>query len=650
MTIENEAIPPPPMTNPVMKGGRPKRASKASKQALKVDSDAIAAPNSFIEPEDDDYEVKVPLPPAKKARGRKRKSDEIDESVVVPQAMSLATEATEPPLKRRNTQSRDSVLRQITNSPVAASIAEDSEIQMADADVMPPPPLPKSRKGAKGAKGAKKRTSSRTRQASTTSTASMASLRAAVPDDNAIEAALEADLNRPVSDDGGEIDMDDALKAPKRRLTKTRPVSKQATTSTASIRGVSEADVAPENIIDRVSIQGDEHSAGDVKPKRRVVSRQKVPAPQPAPVEPAATEASEGLEEPMPKKRGPRGRKAPQKGPARKKQDEEAAPDESEGGQQEVPESSAIEQYSPHADLEHETDASLVQGQSNRAPPKRGRVSKKTKAGQEGEQLVVQHRLNERPSTHGAHSKQTADEPIVEDVAPVKIDKPQPITKKPAKTTQKSKKGIQNKTESPKAATPPPTLPSSSPLQVVPEPEHEDVAMQPDAPTPAVQATPTKAVPTPSGHSPASDVENQPPSSRPASVRPPLQTLTPSKFSPIRVPLAPSTPVASPSRSHISKLHTTLPWTAVDLDTFFLTSPDKENSLSVAEGIPFAIPQAPQGDLPSPEKEMTVEEWITANAKKMEEKLREDCERLVGKFEGEGMRALKTLEGVVCRS
>jgi len=45
---------------------------------------------------------------------------------------------------------------------------------------------------------------------------------------------------------------------------------------------------------------------------------------------------------------------------------------------------------------------------------------------------------------------------------------------------------------------------------------------------------------------------------------------------------------------------------------------------------------------------LTVEKWIQFNAQRGEEKLRNECERLVGKFEGEGVRALRTLEGIVC--
>ncbi len=54
------------------------------------------------------------------------------------------------------------------------------------------------------------------------------------------------------------------------------------------------------------------------------------------------------------------------------------------------------------------------------------------------------------------------------------------------------------------------------------------------------------------------------------------------------------------------------------------------------------------GELTSPEKRMTVEEWIQHNAAMAEEKLRGECERMVGVFEREGGRAMQALEGVEC--
>lgn len=61
-----------------------------------------------------------------------------------------------------------------------------------------------------------------------------------------------------------------------------------------------------------------------------------------------------------------------------------------------------------------------------------------------------------------------------------------------------------------------------------------------------------------------------------------------------------------------------------------------------------AIEKAKNRDLTSPEKKMTVEEWIKYNAEVAEDKLRGECERIVGLFEREGARAMQALEGVEC--
>ena len=52
--------------------------------------------------------------------------------------------------------------------------------------------------------------------------------------------------------------------------------------------------------------------------------------------------------------------------------------------------------------------------------------------------------------------------------------------------------------------------------------------------------------------------------------------------------------------------------------------------------------------LTSPEKQMSVEEWICFNARQGEGKMREECERLVSIFETEGGKAMRALEGIEC--
>ena len=107
----------------------------------------------------------------------------------------------------------------------------------------------------------------------------------------------------------------------------------------------------------------------------------------------------------------------------------------------------------------------------------------------------------------------------------------------------------------------------------------------------------------------------------------------------MRVPLAASTPTGTPSKRN-TKLQTSYPWAPADLDYILLGTPgvDKEN-VNVLEAGKI---------LSDEEKKLSVEEWVKWNAKKGEEKLRLDCERIVGKFESEGVRALKSLEGIVC--
>lgn len=54
------------------------------------------------------------------------------------------------------------------------------------------------------------------------------------------------------------------------------------------------------------------------------------------------------------------------------------------------------------------------------------------------------------------------------------------------------------------------------------------------------------------------------------------------------------------------------------------------------------------GTLSSPEKAMTVQEWIEHLAEQAEVGLRAEAERVVGIFEREGQRAMGVLENIAC--
>lgn len=151
----------------------------------------------------------------------------------------------------------------------------------------------------------------------------------------------------------------------------------------------------------------------------------------------------------------------------------------------------------------------------------------------------------------------------------------------------------------------------------------------------------------------SSDAENHPPSLRPSLVRNSLNLhdITTAKHT-VQVPLA-STPTGSPSkRNVINGLQTSQPWTALNLDTMFERSPLKESEVKNSDPGYLAfneiLERARIGHMTSPEKKMTVEEWIAHNAELAAGKLKEDCERMVGVFEEAGQRAMRSVEGIMC--
>ncbi|KAI1133215.1 hypothetical protein F5Y10DRAFT_131483 [Nemania abortiva] len=170
----------------------------------------------------------------------------------------------------------------------------------------------------------------------------------------------------------------------------------------------------------------------------------------------------------------------------------------------------------------------------------------------------------------------------------------------------------------------------------LPPPPPESENLEPPV-TPKAMISPAPAakqpVLSPSQSPQSSDAENQPPSSKPSNT---------SKTT--RVALAPvaATPVrSSPSkRNIIAGLESSHPWTSADIDVIF-DELDKENALACSRFMKSGI------ELTSPEKQMTVEEWIYYNAEQAEKQLKHECENIVMAFEREGTRAMQALEGVL---
>ncbi|KAK4504132.1 hypothetical protein PRZ48_005047 [Zasmidium cellare] len=117
----------------------------------------------------------------------------------------------------------------------------------------------------------------------------------------------------------------------------------------------------------------------------------------------------------------------------------------------------------------------------------------------------------------------------------------------------------------------------------------------------------------------------------------------------VKIPLAASTPNRSPGKTmlspskQISHLTSSKPWSAIDPDIALIPAHNAEN---VDPGQLSELLLDASGDLKSPEKKMTVEEWIRHRAEKSEDELRRRCELMVSNFEKEGMRALESVHGI----
>ncbi|KAH9817753.1 BIR-domain-containing protein [Teratosphaeria destructans] len=157
-------------------------------------------------------------------------------------------------------------------------------------------------------------------------------------------------------------------------------------------------------------------------------------------------------------------------------------------------------------------------------------------------------------------------------------------------------------------------------------------------PPPSSDHTRANQTPSPTG----SDKENDPSSSFAEPLTAVKATAHTSPTKTTRVPLAPGTPTRaplSPSKS-LSRLTTSHPWIPIAIDDVLNASPWPSPG-TLGDRLAVAA-----GALTSPEKRMTVEEWVSWRAEVGETELRRRCEALVGGFEREGVRALEALGGI----
>jgi hypothetical protein len=631
-------------------------ASKGRKTKAKKDEavEVVAAP----EPEDDDFEVKVDIAP-KPTRGRKRKTDETID-------LSASVAESQQPAKRRATRNR------------ASTTVEESTITNPDETVqsvtVEDAPKPKARKRGR---------SSVARSTRKMSAVPVPSVQELIPNDEDIDAALEADLERPLTDD-------EAPPVPPKKGNRSSKITKagHAMFGTEPM-DIDEAAIESElQAMEAESKPLPKATGAKGKQPRKVSAKQQAAARKAAEAEAEAEAEAQRLAEEeasqqivaelehslsihhspivQPKKKRASSRQPSRQLPGRRTRGSVMSVNESAIETSDEFQDAFDDQKD---DSGNETDASMasqstvVRGASTR----RGSMMKKGKGGKK----AVSRNIEEIVRKQKDNAPKDDEPPIavVEPPQPMQIDKSMaqeeafytpaleasaPVIEEPIKATKANAAPKGRGRGRPTKAAPAPRIEEVliEPKPVQEEPEEAPAQPQrttgkgkgkgkaaaPRSPTPPAKET------TPAESPQSSDAENHPPSSKPtASAKKPF---TPHAAT-TRIPLAASTPVMSPSkRNVIAGLQSTHQWTAVDLDAALLKSPSDENAGMGIFG--EAVQKAKSGDLNSPEKKMTVEEWIHYIAGMAEEKLRNECERMVSTFEREGGRAMRALEGVEC--
>jgi hypothetical protein len=596
--------------------GRKTKAKKS--EAVEIDPSA--------EPEDNDLEVRE-APAPKATRGRKRKSEQIHDS---------ATDDVDPeaPASKRRTRTRASTAVEDASLP-----AEKSTHQM-DEPPGPAGPIRSKRVGRPSRKPSAHVASKKVKAQP-------------VPTDEEIDAALQADLDRPISEDGEK-----PVVLPSRKVTKSsKGIKDDHAMFDPQPMDIDEAAIEAElEAIEAESKQHPKPKAPRGRPRKASAKQQAAAkkAAEAAEAEAVARDAADELASDQiaselelsismqhsppalkPKKQRAASRKLSKQVPARGTSASILSAHDTSIIQTDDLQRSEVDQNgqdNQKEDFGNDTNLSIAsQSTVVRASTSTLRGSTMKKRGRPSKQRVASRNMEDivqkSQGASGSAIGSQHDPPVAtKEVSPDEISMTEERFYTPAPEFHP-----EDEKRAPEVSGPPPSKPKGRPSKI---------ASQPAA---AMSITPPPRQEMKS-QSPQSDIENQPPSSKPSTAKKsatPKPTLT-------RVPLADTTPARSPSKlSVISCLQSSNPWTGVDLDAIFLKTPSDENAMSKGL-IDDAMAKLKNSELTSPEKKMSVEEWILYNAEIADQNLRNECERMVGIFEREGTRAMAALEGVEC--
>ncbi|KAF7625304.1 putative chromosome segregation protein BIR1 [Aspergillus flavus] len=610
------------VSQPATKAKGTKKSSKSKSKNAKSKKEEAAEPDSQMDIDTADYSQPEPAKAKRTTRGTKRTSDQVDREQVNVVDIENFEEA-EPPTKKRATKVRNSTQHDSNQND---EVTVDAQLEES---------IPED-EAKKGRGTTKKKASSKSRKASSGSSTSKTASKSRVPNDNELDAAPVADLEQPEPEE-------QSLEAVQKPSKKSKSKKKQKTT--------------PEP--QEVTNHADEEEPGTGE------------ALQPEqPEQPEQTEQTEEPEEPEKPEESSPSPAAPEDKPSHVKSKRK-----SRGSNIPEPEPEIVTEKPPKtrkrsgadATLKGETDSRVHESfvsveiparvptpvkqpkaePTNRSEPNDKDLKKKTKQRSSTEKAKKSKKTSkaealEREKTSAQQEFEPKQSPQVSSTGhdlpeqsepqdPQEQEAEQPSTRR--RSSRVPPKTAERYSDIPEEKQFARTLAGSSRSS-------DNHRMSDSADQGNMSPLPTSKS-TPSLSPQSSDVENQPPSLKPSATRPPVGS--PSKQQTVRIPLAPNTPSPTKRNTNAGGLRTTHPWNPIDIDEILLAGNSDKENVDLSSAL-YSV----KGDLTSPEKKMSVEEWIKWHAKNGEEKLRQECERLVGQFEREGARAMRVLEGIEC--
>ncbi|KGO76617.1 hypothetical protein PITC_091400 [Penicillium italicum] len=602
-------------SQPTTKSKSTKKATKSKSKGTKTKKEESADVESQVEADIEEVIQPEPIKPKRAGRGKKRTSEDLKDepTTSASQERELSQPAAEPPAKRRATKTRSSSISRNYNY-------EHSDSAMADVEPVNDPTS--EEETSRGRKPTRKR-ASKARKVSDVPVASKAQSKTRAPRDSEIEAEIEAGLNADIPKP--------AEPEPEIEAELAEPRASKKTKSSKKSKAV--AKIPEPTTHNQVEDASDREDRSD--PHVEPVDDE-LEAPEPPALK---TKLAKGS-----KKKGTKKTKTEET-----KKSQSPEPQESLGYRgSDVRDDSfiSVEIVSKQPEHVSEPEEPMAKAESKKSSKKKDATSTKEKKSKKSEKKAEQAPVPEPPV--GEHRVEPSveeqdDEFETTDDLPDQLEvvnppqepssEPQSHRKTPSLPPKTAKRYSDIPHEEHLAES---LVQSQSSPQVAHEPRRNSKRS-----SRAVSPLPPAHQNTPSLSPQSSDAENQPPSSRPSASRPPIQS-TP-KHPEFRAPLAVSTPSPSKRNANGGFGPSGHPWTPVDIDeVLFGETSDKENAdLS-------GLFKGMKAGLTSPEKKMTVQEWIAWNAKNGEERLKRECERLVGQFEKEGGRAMQRLEAIEC--